>query len=797
MLDFDDNLSITHTVLTYYLPLVFSILSLICCVLFIFTYLKYEMLRINSGKIHFILGFCITFLTMHFLASLFYELDHAAPDSKESYIPQTWCTVLGIITNLVIYNFLLFHLFLCHNLLCCILYKESTFNRRYRLYIAVSLIISILITIILGMFNEIGYGPMGFCWLRNQEASQIVHIFTICVIFPLVIGILIYVYSKEHFIIPHSLYYYNEDNFTKNNRRLFIRINLGYGFVFTLTWLPASIIYVLEFIFYLNDLNINDYWYAIIRAITLNFLCSSAFLMFLVRIHDPIVRNIIKKFMRKKWQKQENQANQNFDSQEDQEDLDLAEKLIEKNEAKFKNSRNIQPQQYDILISNKKPNNHNNDSFSFLKKRKPTLLKSSSKVFLENEKTESKLLMIKCFLGSTYLIKNDINSKAILINAKTPWDDHYYNDVTDLKSKLGDIIKTLMKNDDETIDKMLKIFKDNLLDDVNCLKIASLVFRNIKTLYNIDDINLFDSLSPLENIKILEMIDYDPFSLKEEISINNFVYFNNRYFLKILSESRINFLKDFFLKDLHDHYIKSKGNSFLAPMISLDSYVFGSASKQVNIAIYDNLIGNIPLANIYALIILEGVNIIHKKLKNGVIVSTEIFLISDYQLENLLKLKHKDKGLLMRVLKNDLKFLLSRDVTNYQIHLIFSINPEKVNIQNSKTINNPLDCINFSQINERKNGFKFECLFEVHECRVNIHNFLNTHGSLSKNITNLTINNVGSSGTINGSEVNKVLEKEKKVTILKKQASGINENFSGISPDVYAKTFMDALQELL
>jgi len=620
------------------------------------------------------------------------------------------------------------------------------------------------------------------------------------VIFPLVLGVQIYVYSKEHFINPHSLYYYNEDNFTVNNRKLFIRINLGYIFVFTLTWLPSSVIYIIDFVFKFNDWDNEAYWFEIVRGIALLFLCASAFCMFLVRVHEPVIKKAFKKIIgkfQKDQPEQPQEQSQNLDSIEAKDEVSLTENLIEQKEAKFKISRNIQPQQYEIVLTMKK-NSSQNELFSMFKKKKPAFLKSNSKNLSEKEKAESKLLLIKCFLGSVFLIRNDINNQEVTINSKTPWEDHYYNDITSLKSKLGDIIRLIMKNDNEGIDKMLELFDENQLEDVTCVNIASLVFANVKSLYHIDNILLFDSFYPIENMKILESIEYDPMTLHEEVSINNFITFNNKYYLKIFSESRMQFLKESFLKSLHDHITKSKGNSFLAPLICLYNISFMTV-ESINLAIYENLIGQTPLTDLYALLILEGLNIVHKKFKNGALISTDIFPCNGYQMENVLKLKYKDKSLLMKVMKTDLKFLLARDVTNYQIHLIFSKNPQKVNfsIDNQKSVNNPFEeNMTTSQASIKKNGFKFECFLEDYECRVAIHNYLNTQSSISKgNIINIDNN----PGTRYGTEVNNnlVMSGENKANMLKKLPSGLNENFSVINPEIYAKNIMEALQDLL
>ena len=94
------------------------------------------------------------------------------------------------------------------------------------------------------------------------------------------------------------------------------------------------------------------------------------------------------------------------------------------------------------------------------------------------------------------------------------------------------------------------------------------------------------------------------------------------------------------------------------------------------------------------------------------------------------------------------------------------------------------------------NKEKFECFLEDYECRVAIHNYLNTQSSISKgNIINIDNN----PGTRYGTEVNNnlVMSGENKANMLKKLPSGLNENFSVINPEIYAKNIMEALQDLL
>lgn len=106
-------------ILSFYIPLVFCILSLLSLILFLFTYIRHERLRVNSGKIIFILVIVQLFLTSQFLASLFYEI-------KKTVI--FFC--LSIATNFLIYLFLGLHLALAHNLVCCLGQNGTKFEKR-------------------------------------------------------------------------------------------------------------------------------------------------------------------------------------------------------------------------------------------------------------------------------------------------------------------------------------------------------------------------------------------------------------------------------------------------------------------------------------------------------------------------------------------------------------------------------------------------------------------------------------------------------------------------------------------
>lgn len=219
------------------------------------------------------------------------------------------------------------------------------------------------------------------------------------------------------------------------------------------------------------------------------------------------------------------------------------------------------------------------------------------------------------------------------------------------------------------------------------------------------------------------------------------------------------------IQSLHSYISKTKANTFLAPLLSI--YCIEFEKQRPYVAIFENVIGKIKKEDLYSLIIFDGLTVIQIKLVDGNIKNIESFVLNEFQLENGLKLRYKDKMILLKQLKNDMKFLYKNNLTNYQIHFIFS------GRKNS-------DVFTDFNYQRRKDYNRFETYIEGYICKVTIVNYLNKSKGNTLFVDNLSMKSVNSSNSG-----------------LKKGNSINAENFSIQNPENYAKTLMEAIQELL
>ena len=385
--------------------------------------------------------------------------------------------------------------------------------------------------------------------MKAEDRSGIIGILTAFFIFPPIVGAIIYVYIKEHKLKTHSLYFYNEDNFTSNNRKTFVKINLGYTIVFVVTWSPCSLIYVIFSIYNFKDDNDKPdaEWFEILQAIALNFLCISAFAMFLVRMNEPIIKKALKKLFKGRFFKsKEPTTTENSDSLEiNPENKGLTEPL-KNNEIPITSKKTskrfiYQPMQYDILQTD----SSNNSSFfaSFGQKQKrSSIVRSTSKSNVDKEKKESKIFLLKILLAAAYQTKNNVeNDELDIYKMIPPWEEQYYVDEVALKGKIDDIISFLSKNNEKKMEEFTHILKENdenLLERINIRQVANIFFSHLRFMYEINNENLFESLLPTINLNKVDNLTYDPFNINEEISFGNYMTYDNKFILMFMTLKR-------------------------------------------------------------------------------------------------------------------------------------------------------------------------------------------------------------------------------------------------------------------
>ena len=162
--------------------------------------------------------------------------------------------------------------------------------------------------------------------------------------------------------------------------------------------------------------------------------------------------------------------------------------------------------------------------------------------------------------------------------------------------------------------------------------------------------------------------------------------------------------------------------------------------------LFENELGKTPASEIKSVIIYDGVYVERYRFKGGEVIHKEKLNAATFQLENALKLKTKDKNLLLGQLKRDLKFLVKMEAVKYQIHFTFRKNDRKFgNVFLQKTTSlqvgqeekrevNPMEAremrfsVASSYVGEQSLASRyipnrFETFLEDHICQVSIQNY--------------------------------------------------------------------------
>lgn len=113
-----------HRVIEYIIPIMFCVVSITCSIISILTYHKYKKLRINAGKVVFVLVVLEFILSCFFFASVFYETTNQE---------ATFCQIVGGFTNFFIIEYYLFNFALCHNLISCLFFDKNVREQRFHI----------------------------------------------------------------------------------------------------------------------------------------------------------------------------------------------------------------------------------------------------------------------------------------------------------------------------------------------------------------------------------------------------------------------------------------------------------------------------------------------------------------------------------------------------------------------------------------------------------------------------------------------------------------------------------------
>ena len=687
MIEIDPNFSF-KIILIYIIPLLICIISFVGSILSLLVFYKYENLRLNGGKLTNFSILVEISLTITLFAAIFYD---------ESTINQNTfnfkaCTFAGFLMNFEFSSLLMLNLSTSLNFLVLIYRKTNQFPTSRFSKMVILAFISSLIFSIIGLISKDGYGmsKVGFCWFGGNFANNLIFAVLYSIIFTCVIvaNIIIFVHQRKCKQMKKELFvYYNSDSIV----------------TYLSIWIPVYLFFFVDFIL-INlkvDLKIKYIW-TYIRLVIYYLTCFSGFLTFAFRLRDENLKRLIKKIL-KNLRKRKNI---------------LKKKNLSLNENLIKNSSLIQFKSEMLLLNSFQEGKIEekdilNDDFS-LNKEIP------NNEFIElKEKFSNKQNLIKFLLGLRFLIEfNEKNPIEISKIPKKipPWEKRFYKEFNLKKIKVRELLNFIHSQANK-YSEYLSILNKN--EEINCFEYAEDFFEKIKEIYDINSLNLGNSLNIMNNIQLITELEFDPIN-KEEGSF--FLTEDNKLICKLINKLIKLFLFEHFLANFHDFLHKSKYSSFLNPIIGLYSFNFENINQNITIILSENL--SYKVKNINCEFILQGPYIIKRKYnKKGNLKSETAFFTKDFEQDREYELKLKDKNSLIKILDRDIDFLVNQEIVNFKIHLIFgNINSFSMNSKDT-SINLNLEKMESSDKSEFNDYNKFISYNERYECRCFVSDF--------------------------------------------------------------------------
>ena len=174
---------------------------------------------------------------------------------------------------------------MAHNLFFTLYNSKDTFNKRFKYYILIIIVVPILLETINISTGGNGYNSIGLCWINYRKWSVTCLIFTGIIIFPFIIFAIIYSYKKE----IHKKKLNRSHDMPTEVKYQFVKANIILLTIFLIIWMPIYVINILDYYF---DIKSNDYLiWEIFNRIAFILICSHPYLIFLGRLNEKIFKN--------------------------------------------------------------------------------------------------------------------------------------------------------------------------------------------------------------------------------------------------------------------------------------------------------------------------------------------------------------------------------------------------------------------------------------------------------------------------------------------------------------------------
>ena len=615
------------------IPIVIISLSIMCSLISLIIYIKNENLRLGAGKIKFIIIFNELIFSILCLSSIFYN----------ETIGDKFCLIFGIFTILTVYSIQYLNFFLSISLMFLIkFYYQKKFQGNKKLLVIIIMLFILLFSVLLIFLEEIKFGPLGLCWLSGSQTSELINLTSTILIYPLTIFSMIYISTNQN---------YKEKSYSFGKNYMFV--NVGYIFIFTLTWIPANIVYFVDIWNQYNRFEKSSEIWNIFKQIAFLFLIISPLLMFMLRMKEKIFKNLFKNMIKAIL------LCLCYSSQEKK-----TREIIEDDEIDFQNfshKRKLIAESKDEI----KRSSSERQNFMAFNPSEKSILSSVPPKLQDNN---NKQVYAKILLGLNLLFLNDKEKCFEIPEKSPPWEHYLYNEIELNNMKIVEIFEKIYefeeKQTKEQLKNMIKLFEN---EKMACLYFGKTFFHKIRNLYKISIDNILNSIKLHKNKGVLDLLN----NLRD--NVDEILTEDEKYCVKIIEKRFKIFLKDKFFIDLHSFLFKNDYISLINPLLGLFSFQLNE-KKNVGVIIFENprkIHKKVRLE-----LILTGKDVIAINFnKSQKIIEEKKHFIKAYKLEEIFKIKFKEKGRLMKILSNDTAFLIKTKSINYKIHFIFYENP--------------------------------------------------------------------------------------------------------------------------
>lgn len=624
-------------------PAIFCFLSAIGSISIIVCYRKVVRMRHNAGKITLFIVLCELALSLLYSLSFLYVDEAYQSNTDYTFvISQGCCKALGFLHAFFSTSYCVLNTVLIHNFYTSIQKSQKSFAAKLKAYMILTLILSTVVAVVgVATSSGIGFTSYGFCSIRSSSPLTLFAFVPLCLSYPFgLFTILKSVLMLRSESKEHKMNALLNDPYEYQVKVSFIKSNIGFIIVFFVTWLPFFVSN-LAYYFKSSDPTSDP----LLPTLSLNLLCTTSFFMMVVRLGDPIIRKILRKYVER--------IRSRLRSGRNREQGNVTHKLKITSEP--------------IVLQDSAGNNQSLSAhpraFTDPQLTKFRALAPRVGCYKYYESTRSEDLAIILAALENVMQIQDFDSEPPR-TTQTPWPQFYYSEIC-----VREITIPIQISGETVEDKVT----------LNAIVHAPRVFDDLLHVFEFPKQTLINCISLERNKEVLKK----GLSNKKSDVYKQYQFLtSNKEILlqRMEKEQKFGFIESFI--SAYHHHMAHNPNSFLQKILGLYSFTNMEkkftvlAIKNVYRKYYNDLEEDRP-TRLLERIVLDGHYFRQDNLEDqGRLTRRRKYTISLKlpEEEVVLKLSPNDRTRLIHIIQTDLEFLEKVGILDYKINFLLSKN---------------------------------------------------------------------------------------------------------------------------